>query len=78
MQACSIRESQLHISLSSCSISLLSWNRIDGRTLLDFIRDSSPRPFGIQEKTDEELDEFVNFERYRDLIKHGVGNVGSF
>ncbi|XP_062211472.1 uncharacterized protein LOC133912643 isoform X2 [Phragmites australis] len=59
---------------------LIPWNgkqdilidRFDGRALLDFIRDSSSRPFRVQEKSEEEeeLEEFVNFERYRDLIKH--------
>ncbi|KAL6551722.1 hypothetical protein OROGR_007876 [Orobanche gracilis] len=59
---------------------LIPWNgkqeilidRFDGRSLLDFIRDSSSRPFRVTEKTEEEeeLEEFVNFERYRDLIKH--------
>lgn len=57
---------------------LIPWNgkqdvlidRFDGRALLDFIRDS--RNIRVQEKTEEEeeLEEFVNFERYRDLIKH--------
>jgi hypothetical protein len=53
-------------------ISLVSISRFDGRALLDFIRDSSSRPFRVQEKSEEEeeLEEFVNFERYRDLIKH--------
>jgi hypothetical protein len=53
-------------------ISTLLICRFDGRALLDFIRDSSSRPFRAQEKSeeDEELEEFVNFERYRDLIKH--------
>lgn len=47
-------------------------SRFDGRALLDFIRDPSSRPFRVQEKSEEEeeLEEFVNFERYRDLIKH--------
>lgn len=59
---------------------LIPWNgkqdvlidRFDGRALLDFIRDSGSRPLRVQEKTEEEeeLEEFVNFERYRDLIKH--------
>ncbi|KAL6650078.1 hypothetical protein ACP70R_014302 [Stipagrostis hirtigluma subsp. patula] len=59
---------------------LIPWNgkqdilidRFDGRALLDFIRESSSRPFRVQEKSEEEeeLEEFVNFERYRDLIKH--------
>lgn len=59
---------------------LIPWNgkqdilidRFDGRALLDFIRDSDSRRFRVQEKTEEEeeLEEFVNFERYRDLIKH--------
>ncbi|XP_010269777.1 PREDICTED: CLK4-associating serine/arginine rich protein isoform X2 [Nelumbo nucifera] len=59
---------------------LIPWNgkqnilidRFDGRSLLDFIRDSDSRHFRVQEKTEEEeeLEEFVNFERYRDLIKH--------
>ncbi|KAL3813617.1 hypothetical protein ACJIZ3_014885 [Penstemon smallii] len=59
---------------------LIPWNgkqdilidRFDGRALLDFIRDSSSRRFQVPEKTEEEeeLEEFVNFERYRDLIKH--------
>ncbi|KAL0450346.1 UNVERIFIED_CONTAM: hypothetical protein Slati_1591000 [Sesamum latifolium] len=59
---------------------LIPWNgkqdilidRFDGRALLDFIRDSSSRRFRVPEKTEEEeeLEEFVNFERYRDLIKH--------
>ncbi|RVX21497.1 hypothetical protein CK203_001788 [Vitis vinifera] len=47
-------------------------DRFDGRALLDFIRDSDSRHFRAQQKTEEEeeLEEFVNFERYRDLIKH--------
>ncbi|KAI3452022.1 hypothetical protein Pfo_008687 [Paulownia fortunei] len=59
---------------------LIPWNgkqdilidRFDGRALLDFIRDSGARRFRVPEKTEEEeeLEEFVNFERYRDLIKH--------
>ncbi|KAH9626625.1 hypothetical protein KSS87_001085 [Heliosperma pusillum] len=58
---------------------LIPWNgkedilidRFDGRALLDFIRDPGSRRVH-QEKTEEEeqLEEFVNFERYRDLIKH--------
>ncbi|KAM3014405.1 hypothetical protein FF2_027115 [Malus domestica] len=57
---------------------LIPWNgkqdvlidRFDGRALLDFIRDT--RHLRAQEKSEEEeeLEEFVNFERYRDLIKH--------
>ncbi|KAE9466828.1 hypothetical protein C3L33_01245, partial [Rhododendron williamsianum] len=63
---------------------LIPWNgkedilidRFDGRALLDFIRDSSSRRFRAPEKTEEEeeLEEFVNFERYRDLIKHQLGD----
>lgn len=59
---------------------LIPWNgkqdilidRFDGRALLDFIRDSSSRSFQTQEKSEEEeeLEDFVTFERYRDLIKH--------
>ncbi|PHT56903.1 hypothetical protein CQW23_05389 [Capsicum baccatum] len=59
---------------------LIPWNgkqdilidRFDGRALLDFIRDASSRHRRAPEKTDEEeeLEEFVNFQRYRDLIKH--------
>ncbi|KAK9678546.1 hypothetical protein RND81_11G218400 [Saponaria officinalis] len=59
---------------------LIPWNgkedilidRFDGRALLDFIRDPGSRRLHQQEKTEEEeqLEEFVNFERYRDLIKH--------
>ncbi|KAK8940492.1 hypothetical protein KSP39_PZI010236 [Platanthera zijinensis] len=59
---------------------LIPWNgkqdilidRFDGRALLDFIRDPSSRPFRVDEKSEEEeeVEEFVNFERYRDLIKH--------
>ncbi|KAL3676389.1 hypothetical protein R1sor_026337 [Riccia sorocarpa] len=58
---------------------LIPWNgkennlidRFDGRALLDFIREYDPRTRPVREKTDEEeeLDELVNFERYRDLIK---------
>ena len=52
------------------SFTLIS--RFDGRALLDFIRDVGSRHFRAQQKTEEEeeLEEFVNFERYRDLIKH--------
>ncbi|KAK6923033.1 Suppressor of white apricot, N-terminal domain [Dillenia turbinata] len=63
---------------------LIPWNgkqdilidRFDGRALLDFIRDSDCRRFRIQEKTEEEekLEEFVNFERYRDLIKQRLSD----
>ncbi|KAF4380800.1 hypothetical protein F8388_017154 [Cannabis sativa] len=59
---------------------LIPWNgkqdvlidRFDGRALLDFIREPGSRHFRAQEKSEEEeeLEEFVNFERYRDLIKH--------
>ncbi|KAL5557007.1 hypothetical protein UlMin_039243 [Ulmus minor] len=59
---------------------LIPWNgkqdilidRFDGRALLDFIRESGSRHVRAQEKSEEEeeLEEFVNFERYRDLIKH--------
>ncbi|XP_057768953.1 uncharacterized protein LOC130988981 [Salvia miltiorrhiza] len=59
---------------------LIPWNgkqdvlidRFDGRALLDFIRDNTSKRFRVPEKTEEEeeLEEFVNFERYRDLIKH--------
>ncbi|XP_019195528.1 PREDICTED: CLK4-associating serine/arginine rich protein isoform X3 [Ipomoea nil] len=59
---------------------LIPWNgkqdilidRFDGRALLDFIRDTSSRHFRAPQRTEEEeeLEEFVNFERYRDLIKH--------
>ncbi|KAJ7944423.1 CLK4-associating serine/arginine rich protein [Quillaja saponaria] len=59
---------------------LIPWNgkqdilidRFDGRALLDFIRDTGSRHFRVQEKSEEEeeLEELVNFERYRDLIKH--------
>ncbi|XVF59417.1 hypothetical protein PTKIN_Ptkin07bG0274200 [Pterospermum kingtungense] len=59
---------------------LIPWNgkqdvlidRFDGRALLDFIREPGTRHFRNQEKTEEEeeVEEFVNFERYRDLIKH--------
>ncbi|GLU20019.1 hypothetical protein SLE2022_362370 [Rubroshorea leprosula] len=59
---------------------LIPWNekqdvlidRFDGRALLDFIRESGLRRFQAQEKSEEEeeVEEFVNFERYRDLIKH--------
>lgn len=55
---------------NSFSVALIS--RFDGRALLDFIRDAGSRHFRAQQKTEEEeeLEEFVNFERYRDLIKH--------
>ncbi|XP_042482000.1 CLK4-associating serine/arginine rich protein-like isoform X4 [Macadamia integrifolia] len=59
---------------------LIPWNgkqnilidRFDGRALLDFIREYDSKHSRVQEKTEEEeeLEEFVNFERYRDLIKH--------
>ncbi|CAM8996105.1 unnamed protein product [Rhodiola kirilowii] len=59
---------------------LIPWNgkednlidRFDGRALLDFIREAGVRRHHVPEKTEEEeeLEEFVNFERYRDLIKH--------
>lgn len=65
---------------SLCFHCRIQWNgkqdvlidRFDGRAMLDFIRDSSSRPFRVQGKSEEEeeLEEFVNFERYRDLIKH--------
>lgn len=47
-------------------------DRFDGRALLDFIRDPSSRHRRAPERTEEEeeLEEFVNFQRYRDLIKH--------
>lgn len=55
-----------------CLVSQYSFCRFDGRALLDFIRDPDSRRFRVIEKTEEEeeLEEFVSFERYRDLIKH--------
>lgn len=49
-----------------------SIDRFDGRALLDFIRDTSSHRIRASQKSEEEqeLEEFVNFERYRDLIKH--------
>ncbi|XP_061341084.1 uncharacterized protein LOC133287464 isoform X2 [Gastrolobium bilobum] len=57
---------------------LIPWNgkqdilidRFDGRALLDFIRDTGYRRVQEKSEEEEELEEFVNFERYRDLIKH--------
>ncbi|KAF9682394.1 hypothetical protein SADUNF_Sadunf05G0104500 [Salix dunnii] len=57
---------------------LIPWNgkqdvlidRFDGRALLDFIREFGPRQPPQKSEEEEELEEFVNFERYRDLIKH--------
>ncbi|KAL9378339.1 hypothetical protein Peur_029674 [Populus x canadensis] len=57
---------------------LIPWNgkqdvlidRFDGRALLDFIRESGTRQALQKSEEEEELEEFVNFERYRDLIKH--------
>ncbi|KAL2348396.1 hypothetical protein Fmac_002396 [Flemingia macrophylla] len=57
---------------------LIPWNgkqdvlidRFDGRALLDFIRDTSHRRVPEKSEEEQELAEFVNFERYRDLIKH--------
>jgi hypothetical protein len=45
--------------------------RFDGRALLDMIREYDKRFKAPREKSDEEeeLEELVNFERYRDLIK---------
>ncbi|CAM8907908.1 unnamed protein product [Rhodiola kirilowii] len=58
---------------------LIPWNgkednlidRFDGRALLDFIREAGMRRHQVQQKTEEEeeLEEYVNFERYRDVIK---------
>lgn len=46
-------------------------DRFDGRALLDFIRDTgSHRRASEKSEEEQELEEFVNFERYRDLIKH--------
>ncbi|WVY95661.1 hypothetical protein V8G54_027812 [Vigna mungo] len=42
----------------------------DGRALLDFIRDSSHRRTPEKSEEEEELEEFVNFVRYWDLVKH--------
>lgn len=44
--------------------------RFDGRALLDFIRESKHSRVKEKSEEEEELEEFVNFERYRDLIKH--------
>ncbi|KAJ6304808.1 hypothetical protein OIU78_020382 [Salix suchowensis] len=57
---------------------LIPWNgkqdvlidRFDGRALLDFIREFGTRRVPQKSEEEEELEEFVNFERYRDLIKH--------
>ncbi|KAK4262294.1 hypothetical protein QN277_027874 [Acacia crassicarpa] len=57
---------------------LIPWNgkqdilidRFDGRALLDFIRDTGSRRVQEKSEEEEELEEFVNFERYRDLVKH--------
>jgi len=57
---------------------LIPWNgkqdvlidRFDGRALLDFIREFGTRRPPQKSEEEEELEEFVNFQRYRDLIKH--------
>ncbi|KAI9394754.1 hypothetical protein POPTR_005G138200v4 [Populus trichocarpa] len=57
---------------------LIPWNgkqdvlidRFDGRALLDFIREFGTRRAPQKSEEEEELEEFVNFQRYRDLIKH--------
>ncbi|ESQ53379.1 hypothetical protein EUTSA_v10025018mg [Eutrema salsugineum] len=59
---------------------LIPWNgkqdvmidRFDGRALLDFVREAGSRSIRPHKKSEEEeeVEEFVNFERYRDLIKH--------
>ncbi|XP_050205726.1 uncharacterized protein LOC126655543 isoform X2 [Mercurialis annua] len=57
---------------------LIPWNgkqdvlidRFDGRALLDFIRESKRFRQPEKSEEEEELEEFVSFERYRDLIKH--------
>ncbi|KAI4330616.1 hypothetical protein MLD38_028889 [Melastoma candidum] len=57
---------------------LIPWNgkedvlidRFDGRALLDFIRESRHSRVKAKSEEEEEIEEFVNFERYRDLIKH--------
>ncbi|KAK3015777.1 hypothetical protein RJ639_005432 [Escallonia herrerae] len=73
-------EDQQGLYDTSLKIRYIPWNgkqdilidRFDGRALLDIIRDADSRRFRVPEKTEEEeeLEEFVNFERYRDLIKH--------
>ncbi|KAJ4914156.1 hypothetical protein Rs2_08777 [Raphanus sativus] len=44
----------------------------DGRAMLDFVREAGSRSIRPHKKSEEEeeVEEFVNFERYRDLIKH--------
>ncbi|WZY67952.1 hypothetical protein YC2023_000192 [Brassica napus] len=59
---------------------LIPWNgkqdvmidRFDGRAMLDFVREAGSRSMRLHKKSEEEeeVEEFVNFERYRDLIKH--------
>ncbi|KAL0833303.1 hypothetical protein Bca101_085192 [Brassica carinata] len=59
---------------------LIPWNgkqdvmidRFDGRAMLDFVREAGSRSMRPHKKSEEEeeVEEFVNFERYRDLIKH--------
>ncbi|KAM1091244.1 hypothetical protein ACFX2J_018551 [Malus domestica] len=57
---------------------LIPWNgkqdvlidRFDWRALLDFIRDTPHLRAQEQSEEEEELEECVNFECYRDLIKH--------
>lgn len=46
--------------------------RFDGRAMLDFVREAGSRSMRLHKKSEEEeeVEEFVNFERYRDLIKH--------
>lgn len=40
--------------------------------MLDFVREAGSRSMRPHKKSEEEeeVEEFVNFERYRDLIKH--------
>ena len=62
----------LYISILYCGIRIdvACLHRFDGRALLDFIRDAGHRRVQEKSEEEEELEEFVNFERYRDLIKH--------
>eukprot|EP00898_Chlorokybus_atmophyticus_P004573 jgi/Chlat1/5116/Chrsp33S05118 len=77
---CVIQHSAVQYHAIESEHTLIPWNgkedtkidRFDGRALLDFIReyDRKLRPPRQKTEEEEELEENLNFERYRDLVRY--------
>ncbi|CAL8468559.1 g8099 [Coccomyxa elongata] len=76
-RAVKLRRNQDAYAAAETLASMIPWNgdtekmidRFDGRALLDFYKEPDPRTQYRQTEAEQELEELVNFEAFRDLVK---------